>query len=111
MMVVFVRNGGGRNDADVSFCGDDGCIHADFKLVAFGKKKCLQLVRISFDGYGCCGCENKNTSIMDVKSTNQLMDADEDESINTTQILIYYLRANMKHLAKYEDALQQYGLI
>lgn len=47
-MVVFARGGAGRDGADVEFCGDDGCIFADFKLV----KNFLQLVRISFDGYG-----------------------------------------------------------
>lgn len=48
---------------------------------------------------------------MDPASTSLLMNADEGETAKTTEILVFYLRANMKHLERYEDALEKYGII
>ena len=100
-----------REDADYQFVGDDGSIYADFVLIKSEEtgKKGLKLIGISFDGYGHCSCKDKRTTVMDTKNTKCLIDATENDTIKVTEILIFYLRTNVKHL--WEDALESYKIL
>jgi hypothetical protein len=108
-MVKFVKGGSGRSGADVEFVGDDGCIFADFAFVpsSHSQSRRLKLLRISFDGHGCC--TTPKSSEMDSKKTDLLMETSNEEVDKITQIIVQYLRENHKIL--WEDALTEYGII
>ncbi|MDX5995372.1 hypothetical protein [Ectopseudomonas alcaliphila] len=86
----------------------DDAVFADFQINETGK---LYLVRISYDGYGCCEPEIRIMGI-EITNTNQLISAIESNNLNTqavTEILSGYFRAHKGML--WENALLEYKLI
>ncbi len=86
----------------------DDAVFADFQMNENGN---LYLVRISYDGYGCCEPKIK-IGEMEATSTKQLVSAIENNnlgSLEVTTILSNYFRANKGSL--WEDALLEHGLI
>ena len=88
----------------------DDSVFADFDVDHNG---CLYLVRISFDGYGCCELESK-TEIGKIdskksKSLIRLIEANEFETPQASRILSEYFSENRKLL--WEDALEEHRLI
>lgn len=86
----------------------DGAVFADFQINEAGN---LYLVRISYDGYGCCETENRIVGI-EAANTNELISAIESNNLNTqivATILSGYFRAHKDAL--WEDALLEYELI
>ncbi|WP_415844734.1 hypothetical protein ACMYUJ_17735 [Stutzerimonas zhaodongensis] len=86
----------------------DYAVFADFQINENGN---LYLVRISYDGYGCCEPENKIMGI-EIKNTNQLISAIESNNLKTqtvTAVLRGCFRAHKDVL--WEDALLEHKLI
>jgi hypothetical protein len=76
-------------------------------------KGCLFLVRISFDGYGCCE-PNKNKPIGKISESKskkliKQIKANKFEILESQKILTEYLSKNKEYL--WEDALQEHELI
>jgi hypothetical protein len=88
----------------------DDSVFADFDFDADG---CLYLVRISYDGYGCCSLSNQNgISKLSKEKTQKIISYIESDSSQLTQvvqILERYFRENKAVL--WEDALKDHGLI
>lgn len=86
----------------------DGAVFADFRMNENGT---LYLVRISYDGYGCCEPETKVGEI-ELTNSKQLASAIENDNLRSpevTAILTSYFRAHKDAL--WEDALLEHGLI
>jgi hypothetical protein len=87
-----------------------GSVFADFDVDRDG---CLCLVRISFDGYGCCDpAPGSGMRKIDRKSSRSVIDAIGKGDVNTAEvaeILRTCFRENKAAL--WEDALTQHGLI
>ncbi len=49
-------------------CLFKGSVFVNFKSVKLPDKTVLQLLRISFDGFGCCGCEDKKLQLTNEES-------------------------------------------
>ena len=85
----------------------DDCIFADFAK----HERTVKLVRISFDGYGCCDCTNVN--VMDKNDATELLAWVNAASISDQdrcrKIVARYCTQNKEVI--WEDALQQYGLL
>ncbi|NVK21838.1 MAG: hypothetical protein HWD86_04925 [Kangiellaceae bacterium] len=72
---------------------------------------CLILLRISFDGYGCC-YPSSGLKELDSKSSKTLLNLIQKDNLNSTQtckIISNYLKDNKKSL--WEEALQEHQLI
>lgn len=90
-----------------SLCFNDGSVFADFDVDG---RQCVYLVRISFDGYGCCTVPKATQ--MSPSESSKLLHAWAANDVNhawVRDLLHTYLSAN-KHLI-WEDALVEYGLI
>jgi len=86
----------------------DDAVFADFQINENGH---LYLVRISYDGYGCCEPANRIMGI-EITNTNQLISAIENNKLNTqtvTAILNGYFLTHKDVL--WEDALLKHKLI
>lgn len=86
----------------------DDSVFADFKI---NDSDCLRLVRISFDGYGCCHPEESIGEI-DATSSKILISSVKksySELPEISKILCEYFCENKSFL--WEDALQDHGLI
>lgn len=88
----------------------DDSVFADFDI---DENSCLFLVRISFDGYGCCNLDSKS-EIGKIDKENSLrlikhIEANSFENLETNQIIIEYFRENKSIL--WEDALKEHKLI
>ena len=85
-----------------------GCIFADFKKAG----KSCKLVRISFDGYGCCNCEG-GVGLMEPEDARQLMGWANSKTIGDGEacgrILARYVTQNKEAL--WADALEEYNLL
>jgi hypothetical protein len=88
----------------------DDSVFADFDVDQNG---CLYLVRISFDGYGCCHPDTKiKLGKIDNKKSERLIkqiEANDFEAPEASQILSEFLNENRGAL--WEDALKEHGLI
>lgn len=88
----------------------DDSVFADFDIDEFG---CLYLVRISYDGFGCCRIDNTDDINRINKTDSQLLiHSIEQNSFerNTIQrIVLNHLKANAEHLWK--DALEFHNLL
>ncbi len=88
----------------------DDSVFADFDVDESG---CLYLIRISFDGYGCCSLDPKIAigKIDNEKSAYLLtkIENNDFQEAEASQILHDYLRANKELL--WEDALRDHKLI
>ncbi len=86
----------------------DDSVFVDFDITWAGA---VYLVRISYDGYGCCVPGNQ-AGKMDKMSSLYLIAAivgNNLDSPRVTEILHSYFRANK--IALWEDALLEHGLI
>lgn len=52
--------------ADYYLCFNDGCVFIDYNNCGFNK---IRLIRISFDGYGCCELNNLTEPMTEEEST------------------------------------------
>ncbi len=88
----------------------DGSVFADFNIDQNG---CLYIVRISFDGYGCCEFDSKTKlgKIDSEKSKKliRLIEENELETPDVSRILSEYFKENRKIL--WGDALEEHHLI
>lgn len=86
----------------------DGSVFIDFNQSG---DNLISLVRISFDGYGCCNLDNKTKSLSPELSKQFLIEITKDEldqDILTT-LVKEIIRINKKSL--WTDALEEYKLI
>lgn len=86
----------------------DDSVFADFAIDDTG---CIYLVRISFDGFGCCEPED-GIGRIDAMNSKHIVSAIESGNLktpNVTEILRNYFRTNKNHL--WEDALLEHELI
>jgi len=92
------------------FALQDGSVFADFDTDESGQ---LYLVRISFDGYGCCYPEWSNTpvkmSFADSHNLVRLTEADDLDHPQVANILSSYFVECGE--AVWVDALQEHSLI
>ena len=83
---------------------------ADFDI---DQNHCLYLVRISFDGYGCCHPDSSvGIGKIDNQKSKLIIKAIEGDCLETVEVieaLKNYFRENKAVL--WEDALTEYGLI
>ena len=85
-------------------------VFADFEV---DENNCLYVVRISYDGYGCCHPEkNKQPGVIDPESSRQLIELIEGNELGNpeaTAILRGYFKENKESL--WEEALEEHGLV
>ncbi len=94
--------------ADYCIGCHDGSVYIDFNNGEYGR---ISLVRISFDGYGCCDLE-KRTIPLDQEDSEvfkeivrcQTLDQDKMEAIVKKAVLL-------NQSAIWTDALEEYKLI
>ena len=87
----------------------DNSVFVDFDIDQNG---CLYIVRISFDGYGCCTINPKKTKKLNSKKSKKLIRIIEENKLATpeaSQILSTYFYENRELL--WEDALNEHYLI
>jgi hypothetical protein len=85
-----------------------GSVFADFDV---DEKKRVFLVRISFDGYGCCTTQD-NIEKMNANDSLVLLGMVRDNVIDSKaidQIIRAYFKTNRKGI--WEEALQEHSLI
>jgi hypothetical protein len=87
-------------------CLQEGSVFADFDIDDEG---CVFLLRISFDGYGCCHGEFRKMALDDSRS---LIDAVERSTVQDPKIEVV-LRSYFKENADviWEDALASHELL
>jgi hypothetical protein len=86
----------------------DGCVFIDFNNYEAGS---VRLVRISFDGYGCCELGEKSIPLEESDSL-RFKDIISKDTIVQNQLLTIVkeaIRLNRKLI--WEDALEKYNLI
>lgn len=86
----------------------DGSVFIDFNRTP---ENLIALVRISFDGYGCCNLDHGSVTLNQVDSLD-FMNEMEKEEMNQSKIFmlvkeIVYLNKDLVWM----DALKEYGLI
>ena len=86
----------------------DGSVFADFDLDDQG---CAFLLRISFDGYGCCRTAGKASTMSSEVSERlvHLIEADDVASGELAAILSTYFQENSDVIWK--DALEEHDLL
>ncbi len=88
----------------------DDSVFADFDI---DENSCLYIVRISYDGYGCC-VPNKNNkpNTLNSEASKRLIKFIEEndlENVEARDIIVQYFRDNKDCL--WEDALRDHQLI
>ena len=87
-----------------------GSVFADFNI---DKNECLYLVRISFDGYGCCQIQADNNLKKIKREDSQFLikeiETNGFQSLKPSEILISYFNEISESLWK--DALLEHNLI
>jgi len=93
---------------DFSLCLQGGCVFADFATDSAGN---LHLVRISFDGYGCCHTDSSVTSMSadDSRTLANAIAVDDIDSDAIRDILRRYFDVNKNHI--WSDALHEHDLL
>jgi hypothetical protein len=88
---------------------DDGCVFADFDVDTTDGR--LYLVRISFDGYGCCNAPPGIDRLSRDDSEMLLTMASKRavDPVAVAPILRQYFAANQQQL--WADALHEYDLV
>ena len=88
----------------------DDSVFVDFDIDDNG---CLYIIRISYDGYGCCHPKNNGTlGVMGGETTKHFIKLIEGNDLNKTEastILSQHLKQNKEVI--WEDALRDHGLI
>ena len=94
----------------------NGCVYIDFNL---NEDHCIYLLRISFDGYGCCRLADnvipmtKEETLLFIENHKKLLTDDYIEDNQTQNIINKIVKDTIKNNKKYiwKDALQKYKLI
>ncbi|SRR6185312_5341044 len=89
-------------------CLQGGSVFADFDVDSEGR---AHIVRISFDGYGCCATAGKvsRLSIEDSRALIEGIDSDEVNCDEVSRILYRYLDQNKDVI--WRDALAEHELL
>jgi hypothetical protein len=89
-------------------CLHGGSVFADFNIDSDGR---VYLVRISFDGYGCCATEGKvvRMSLHDSQTLVKLVDTDDLNRDEIPEILYRYFNQNQNVI--WQDALLEHQLL
>jgi len=98
----------GTRPCSFCLCLQRGCVFADFNIDSDGR---VYLVRISFDGYGCCPTEGK-VSRMPLDESQTLVrrvDTDDVDRDEIREILYRYFDENQGLI--WPDALVDHGLL
>ncbi len=89
-----------------------GCLGSsvfiDFNLT---QNNLISLVRISFDGYGCCNLDDKGLSLNISDSAEFIMEM-ENDNLNQkimSRLVKQLIKTNKEHI--WMDAIQEYGFI
>jgi hypothetical protein len=98
----------GTRPCSFCLCLQGGSVFADFKIDSDGK---VYLVRISFDGYGCCATDGGVTRLpLDESKTLVKLIDDADINRNEIREILYcYFDQNKKVI--WRDALEEYELL
>jgi hypothetical protein len=104
-----------REGCDITISILNGSIHADYKLVkdASSNKKGLKLIRISFDGFGCCNCRNNSALPLSATDSAVIMSSADKTGIDEDGAISSILRNNFhtNRSVIWEDALERYKLL
>lgn len=78
---------------DFCLCLAGGSVFADFATDAQGR---VHLIRISFDGYGCCETEGRSTTMSaeDSKAVTDSIAADDVNNVRVRDVLFRYFDEN-----------------
>ncbi len=89
-------------------CLQDGSVFADFNIDSDGR---VYLVRISFDGYGCCATEDKvaRMPLDESQTLVKLVDTDDVNRDKIREILYRYFDQNQNVI--WLDALVEHQLL
>ena len=93
--------------ADYFLCYLDGCVFIDFNK---NQAKQIQLIRISFDGYGCCNVPDAiPIEPEDAKAFKAMM---KTQVLDQSLLIIIVKKTIAANKASiWEDALIKYGLL
>lgn len=86
----------------------NGCVFLDFNC---SNEERVSLVRISFDGYGCCSLDD-NSHTLDEDESQQFINNLKQAPLNqdlTTLLVKKLIERNKRHL--WQDALEEYGFL
>ncbi|MDG1332775.1 MAG: hypothetical protein P8P74_10615 [Crocinitomicaceae bacterium] len=86
----------------------DSCVFLDFNCSADNR---ISLIRISFDGYGCCSLNDKAESLSSEESAKFIAEMNR-EHLNQeliTRLVKHLIEINKEHI--WLDALEDYDLI
>jgi len=94
--------------ADYYLCCLDSSVFIDFNSSPNNE---ISLIRISFDGFGCCSIDNKakNLNLEDSRKFIQEIEQEELNQIAITELVKKAIRINKQFI--WTDALEKYGLI
>jgi hypothetical protein len=95
----------GTRPCRVALCLEDGSVFADFDVDA--SSQCVFLIRISFDGYGCCHSP-EGIGRMTLEESKVLLDPTVEVAL-VEPILRRYFRDNEQLL--WSDALREHELV
>ena len=90
-----------------------GAVYMDFDKFESYEGKTLAMVRMSFDGYGCCTTKGNPMTKADATVLKRLKEVQgaipEADAAVVSVIIQRYILANRNHL--WEDALIEHGLV
>jgi len=94
--------------ADYYLCCLDSSVYIDFNSSPNNE---ISLIRISFDGFGCCSINKKakNLNLEDSRKFIQEIERKELNQIAITELVKKVIRINKEFI--WTDALKKYGLI
>lgn len=93
---------------DFCLCLQGGSVFADFNIDSDGR---VYLVRISFDGYGCCNTDD-NATKLSLPESQALLELVETDDVNRNEvraILYRYFDQNKNVIRR--DALEDHELL
>ena len=94
--------------ADVYLGCLDGSVFFDFNI---SKDNFISLVRISFDGYGCCNLEDSAASLNAADSHEFLKEIDKENVHQETICRLVKKIIQINEDLIWKDALEEYGLL
>lgn len=104
----YATNLPGSRKADYYLSYLDGCLFMDFDKDEQGK---IYLIRISFDGHGCCHLANGEKKTLDSSESIEFIDLILKSEIDNTKM--YQLVKRLIDLNRdeiWQDALEEYSL-
>ena len=86
----------------------DSSVFIDFNRT---QDNLISLIRISFDGYGCCNLDENGLSLNLNDSVEFIMEMENDNlnQENISRLVKEIIKVNKDHI--WMDAIQEYGLI